>query len=264
MATVQEKVKNYISTPGERSKLREELNSIEKYREFLTELIIQTAKAAETKAEDKEILTQLVQDLLNQTGRKYENGNTNTNKDQTLPTNIPKFSGRKGDEYTTWIISVENSIALKKITDENAFIAIAPFLEGFAATLYQHYTKRNRAQIGKLKFTEFKKDCLDKEFANNEDKLTLYDKFTNLKLSDCGSLENYNYEFRKLMMDTESENTPDLIVKYTNGLGNKKIKMEIIEKVEPSDNLEKQLEKAMKHAKKSDFKQQTSTMQANK
>ena len=66
------------------------------------------------------------------------------------------------------------------------------------------------------------------------------------------------------MMDTESENTPDLIVKYTNGLGNKKIKMEIIEKVEPSDNLEKQLEKAMKHAKKSDFKQQTSTMQANK
>ena len=56
------------------------------------------------------------------------------------------------------------------------------------------------------------------------------------------------------MMDTESENTPDLIVKYTNGLGNKKIKMEIIEKVEPSDNLEIQLEKAMKHAKKSDFK----------
>ncbi len=32
----------------------------------------------------------------------------------------------------------------------------------------------------------FKKDCLDKEFANNEDKLALYDKFTNLKLNDCG------------------------------------------------------------------------------
>ena len=153
MATVQEKVKNYISTPGDRNKLREEINSIEKYREFFTELIIQTAKAAETKAEDKEILTQLVQDLLNQTGKKYENGNTNTNKDQTLPTNIPKFSGRKTDEYTTWTISIENSIALKKITDENAFIAIAPFLEGFTATLYQHYTKRNRAHTEKLKFT---------------------------------------------------------------------------------------------------------------
>jgi len=94
-------------------------------------------------------------DLLNQTGKKYENGNTNTNNDQTLPTNIPKFSGRKADEYTTWIISIENSIALKKITDENAFIAIAPFLEGFASTLYQHYTKRNRGQNEKLKFKHF-------------------------------------------------------------------------------------------------------------
>ncbi len=49
-------------------------------------------------------------------------------------------------------------------------------------------------------------------------------------------------------------NTPDLIFKYANGLGNKKIKAEILEKVESGDNLEIQLEKAMKFAKKSDCK----------
>jgi hypothetical protein len=98
ITTMENKVKQYISTISERNKIREELNTIEKYKDFLAELITQTAEGAKTKGEDKETLTQLVHDLVSQTRRKNDNGINNPSKDQTLPSNIQKFSGRKTDE----------------------------------------------------------------------------------------------------------------------------------------------------------------------
>jgi hypothetical protein len=45
---------------------------------------------------------------------------------------------------------------------------------------------------------------LDEEYNLVENKKVLLDKLIKLKVSECGSLDNYNYEFKKLVIETES------------------------------------------------------------
>jgi len=111
-------------------------------------------------------------------------------------------------------MNIQNQITLKDLDDKTAFMAISPFLEGLPLVMYQHFIKKEGVKVSYRKFIEM----LDEEYNLVENKKVLLDKLIKLKVSECGSLDNYNYEFKKLVIETESINAEDLINKYANGL----------------------------------------------
>ncbi|GMF54605.1 unnamed protein product [Phytophthora fragariaefolia] len=160
-----------------------------------------------------------------------------------VPTNLPKFTGKRGEDVREWLFQIENACRINSIAIEDTSTRL-PNIAGSAmekpgAGWFLHWSSTTRAE--ELTWLTFREHALQHFEASNY-QAVLREKLQRLR--QIGDIETYNGKYSALIFRVEGMSTLDQVMHYTNGL---KSRTKSYVKLENPETLSETMDLAVKY-----------------
>ncbi|KAE9063447.1 hypothetical protein PF010_g28988, partial [Phytophthora fragariae] len=134
-----------------------------------------------------------------------------------VPSNLPKFTGKRGEDVREWLFQIENACRINGILIEDTSTRL-PGIAGSAmkkpaSRWFLHWSSTTRNE--KHTWGVFREHVLQHFEASNY-QAVLREKLQRLK--QTADIETYNGEYSALIFRVEGMSTPDQVLCYANGL----------------------------------------------
>ncbi|KAE8908311.1 hypothetical protein PF005_g29288 [Phytophthora fragariae] len=134
-----------------------------------------------------------------------------------VPSNLPKFTGKRGEDVREWLFQIENACRINGILIEDTSTRL-PGIAGSAmkkpaSRWFLHWSSTTRNE--KHTWGIFREHVLQHFEASNY-QAVLREKLQRLK--QTADIETYNGEYSALIFRVEGMSTPDQVLCYANGL----------------------------------------------